>query len=110
MITSGPDPDFTSPGIGLSDGTYLPLVQVQPNYPRRAASRGLEGFTIVAFDITAEGTVQNARVVEAFPNPVFNASSLAAILKFKFKPKVVNGRAVPVYNAQNKFTFKLAEG
>ncbi len=100
------DKDIFTP----SDGDQLPLVQVQPAYPRRASSRGLEGYAVVEFDITAEGLVENPRVVEAFPNTVFNASSIAAILKFKFKPKVLNGKAVPVYNARNKFRYELAEG
>ncbi|MDZ7641234.1 MAG: hypothetical protein U5J62_04315 [Desulfurivibrio sp.] len=31
-------------GFGISDGEYLPIVKVQPVYPRRALSRGVSGW------------------------------------------------------------------
>ena len=77
-------------------------------YPRRAASRGIEGYLIVEFDITPQGLVSSPRVIEAYPDNVFNPASLTAILKFKYKPKVENGQPIAVYGARNKFTFELA--
>ena len=100
-------PGLEPGGLQLSDGTYLPLVQVQPAYPRRAMSRGIEGYTIVEFDITKEGLVKDPRIIEAHPSPVFNAASIAAIQKFKFKPRVEDGNPVTVYGARNKFRFEL---
>lgn len=107
--TMDPIADVGPQQFGPSDGTYLPLVQVQPTYPRRALSRGIEGFTVVEFDISPQGLVMNPRVI-ATSNEVFNASALKAILKFKFKPKVENGSPVTVYGARNKFSFELAAG
>lgn len=94
---------------GPTDGGYLPLVRVAPAYPRSAITRGVEGYTVVEFDITAEGTVKNPRILVAYPTSIFNASSLKAIQKFKYKPHVENGVARPVFGVRNKFTYRLGE-
>ena len=52
-------------GFGVSDGEYLPIVKVAPVYPSRALSRGLEGFVIVEFTVTRQGTVRDPVVVES---------------------------------------------
>jgi len=96
--------------FGLADGGMLPLVSVQPNYPRRAAQRGIEGYTIVEFEVSAQGLVKNPRVIEHEPNSVFDAESLKAIRKFKYKPEVIEGQAVPRTGVLNKFTFELKQG
>ena len=46
-------------GFGISDGEYLPIVKVAPQYPRRALSRGLAGWVIVEFTVTEAGTVRD---------------------------------------------------
>jgi len=38
-------------GLQATDGEYLPIVKVAPQYPRRALSRGIEGYVIVEFTI-----------------------------------------------------------
>lgn len=92
---------------GVTDGEYLPIVKVQPIYPRRAAERGIEGYVIVEFTVTELGTVINPEVVEAQPSGYFERAALQAAVKFKYKPKVVNGEAVPVAGVRNLITFKL---
>ncbi|MFT4713668.1 MAG: protein TonB [Candidatus Azotimanducaceae bacterium] len=96
--------------FGLSDGGMLPLVSVQPNYPRRAAERGVEGYTIVEFDVSAQGMVKNPRIIEHHPNSVFDAESIKAIQKFKFKPEIVNGKAIPRNDIMKRFKFELEQG
>ncbi|MFT5561092.1 MAG: protein TonB [Candidatus Azotimanducaceae bacterium] len=94
----------------FSDGEYLPLVKVQPAYPRRALARGVSGYTIVEFDISEQGFVQNPRVIEAIPSEIFNATSLKTIAKYKYRPKVIDGKPVTVKGVRNKFVFELSEG
>lgn len=96
-------------GLSLDsgDGEYLPIVKVAPNYPRRAAQRGIEGFVIVEFTVTKIGTVSNPVVVRAEPEGIFNKAALAAASKFKYKPRVVNGEPTEVSGVQNRITFKL---
>ena len=94
---------------GVTDGDYLPIVKVAPMYPRRAQSRGIEGYVIVEFTVTAAGTVENPVIVEAVPPGIFNRAALQAVLKFKYKPKVIDGRPVPVGGVRNKLTFILED-
>jgi protein TonB len=80
------------------------LVQAKPNYPMRAKSRHIEGWVKIAFTVTATGSVTNAHVVGASPPDIFDASALDTIQKFKFKPKMVNGKAV---NGEATKTFRF---
>lgn len=95
---------------GLVDGTVLPIVRVQPPYPRQALARGIEGFTIVEFDVWTDGSVRNAQVIDRAPSSVFDNASLQAIAKFRYKPQVENGKPVIVTGMQNRFTFELDQG
>ena len=93
--------------LGSSDGDYLPIVKVAPIYPRRAQSRGLEGYVIVEFTVTKNGSVKDPFVVEATPEGVFDRAALDAALKFKYKPRVVDGSPTEVAGVQNKISFAL---
>ena len=92
---------------GTGDGEYLPIVKVAPQYPRRAAQRGIEGYVVVEFDVTTLGTVANARVIESDPPNIFNRAAISAANKFKYKPKMVNGKAVEVKGVRNLIRFEL---
>ncbi len=93
-------------GLAASDGEYLPIVKVAPIYPRRALQRGIEGYVIVEFTVTRSGTVKDVVVVES-TSSVFDSAAVDAALKFKYKPRVVNGEAIEVPGVRNKITFKL---
>jgi len=101
----------TALGGGLSldtgDGDYLPIVKVAPIYPRRAQSRGIEGYVIVEFVVTKNGSVRDARVVESNPENIFDRAAMDAALKFKYKPRVVDGVAMEVAGVQNKISFQI---
>lgn len=96
-------------GIGLdqSDGEYLPIVKVQAVYPRRALQRGIEGYVVVEFTVTKQGTVRDPYVVEAQPEHIFDQAAIDAVLKFKYKPRVVQGEPVEVKGVQNRLTFAI---
>lgn len=99
--------DIGAAGISVSDGEYLPLVNVTPQYPTRAASRGIEGWCQVSFTVTPEGGVRDVVVVDAEPAGIFDQSSIRAAERFKFQPRVVNGEAVEVPNVQYVFRYQL---
>ncbi len=94
-------------GFGVSDGEYLPIVKVAPVYPSRALSRGLEGYVIVEFTVTRTGTVRDVVVVES-TSTLFERAATVAALKFKYKPRVIDGEAVEVPGVRNKITFEIA--
>ena len=96
-------------GLALEsgDGEYLPIVKVAPVYPRRALSRGIEGYVIVEFTVSKQGSVKNPFVVDAQPADLFNQAAIDAALKFKYKPRVVNGEPAEVAGVQNRITFQI---
>ena len=92
-----------------SDGEYLPIVKVAPIYPRRAQSRGIEGYVLLEFTVTTTGGVRDPGVIEAKPPGVFDRAAINAALKFKYKPKVVNGEPIEVAGVRNLITFQLED-
>tara|TARA_B100001540_G_scaffold176631_1_gene155926 strand:+ start:349 stop:948 length:600 start_codon:yes stop_codon:yes gene_type:complete len=95
-------------GFGISDGEYLPIVKVAPVYPARALQRGLEGYVIVEFTVTPAGTTRDATVVES-TSTLFERAAVEAALKFKYKPRVIDGEAVEVPGVQNKISFEITK-
>ncbi|MGI2194020.1 TonB family protein [Shewanella baltica] len=85
----------------------LPVVQVSPRYPIDASQSGKEGYVVVGFDITADGTVSNVRVLDANPKRVFDKAALSAVQNWKYKPKFDAGKAVAQLNQQVQLDFKL---
>ena len=94
-------------GFAVTDGEYLPIVKVAPVYPSRALTRGLEGYVIVEFTVTRAGTVRDVFVVES-PSALFERAASEAALKFKYKPRVIDGEAVEVPGVRNKITFEIS--
>ena len=96
-------------GLGLvaSDGDYLPIVKIAPVYPAMAQSRGIEGTCLVEYTVTTAGTTRDVVVVEADPPGVFNKVSVAAAMKFKYRPRVVDGEPIEVYGGRNLFRYQL---
>lgn len=102
-----PDPGPVPSAQPQMDGEVVPLVRIPPNYPRMAQRRGIEGVVTVAFTITKDGRVKDPQVIKADPENVFDDAALAAIVKWKFKPKQVDGEAVE-RRATQEIEFKLA--
>jgi len=94
---------------GSADGDYVPLVRVAPAYPRRAEERGIEGWVILELTVTETGAVKDPRVIECYPSDIFNKAAINAALKFKYKPRVVNGKPIEVRGVMYKLTFELAD-
>ena len=92
-----------------SDGEYLPIVKVAPIYPRRAQTRGIGGFVLLEFVVTATGSVRDPIVIEAEPPGVFDRAAIDAVRKFKYKPKVLNGEPIEVWGVRNRITFQLED-
>lgn len=101
----GFDPDV-SPG-GFQDGSANPIVQIPPIYPERCRSRGIEGRVVLEFDVTELGTVENVRVIESYPGTCFDKASIKAIKQWKYRPKTINGQAVPQIGVQEAIEYEF---
>jgi protein TonB len=96
--------------LGVGEGDYLPIVKVAPIYPQRALARGIEGYCVVQYTVTRQGTIRDPFVIEEqCTNSMFHRPSLQAALKFKYKPRVIDGQTVEVPGVQNKFTYVIEE-
>jgi len=96
--------------LEVGEGDYLPIVKVAPIYPQRALLRGIEGYCIVQFTVTRQGTTRDPFVIEgACTDALFRDPSIQAALKFKYKPRVVDGQAVEVPGVRNKFTYVIEQ-
>lgn len=89
----------------------LPLVAIAPQYPTRAAQRGIEGWCLVSFTVNGLGNVleDTIVVVDAEPSTMFDRSSIRAAGRFKFQPRVVDGQGVAVENVQYVFRYELED-
>lgn len=86
----------------------IPLVRISPQYPRNAARDRIEGFVVFEVTINPDGTVRSARPIKAQPRGVFESAGMQAIMKWKFKPKVVDGKGVESKGIQ-QIDFKMGE-
>ncbi|OUS32289.1 hypothetical protein A9Q99_01245 [Gammaproteobacteria bacterium 45_16_T64] len=96
-------------GIGTGEGDYLPIVRVAPEYPRRALINDIEGWIIVEFTVTPKGTVRDPHIIAEEPKGIFGDVAKNAVLKFRYKPRIVNGQPISVTGVRNKITFRLAK-
>ena len=94
-----------------TDGDYLPLVAIAPQYPTRAAQRGIQGWCLVSFTVDGLGNVveESIEVVDAEPPNIFDRSSQRAAARFKFQPRVVDGEGVNVDDVQYLFRYQLED-
>lgn len=95
-------------GMNIAEGDYLPIVRVAPVYPARALSRGLEGFVDLSFTVTTAGTVKDPIIIQS-TSSLFERAAIRAVLKFKYKPRVVDGVPVEVPGVKTRISFQLEE-
>jgi protein TonB len=95
-------------GMNIAEGDYLPIVRVAPVYPARALSRGLEGHVDLSFTVTTAGTVRDP-VILFSTSSLFERAATRAVLKFKYKPRVVDGVPVDVPGVKTRITFQIED-
>lgn len=103
--------DFQSSNEGayVSNQAVTPVFRMNPIYPRKAALRNIEGFVVLKFDINERGGVDNISVMQARPPQIFNSSAIQALGKWKYKPRIENGKAVRQKNLKVQLDFRLTD-
>lgn len=96
-------------GLRAADGEYLPIVKVAPQYPRRALRRGVEGHVVLQYTVTPLGAVQDPVVVESEPEGVFDKVAIESALRYKYKPRVIDGQPREVRNVRTRIVFRLSD-
>lgn len=94
-----------------ADGDYLPLAMQNPVYPNRALERSIEGHCTVSLTVLEDGSVDpdSITLVDEEPKNMFFRASKKAASKFKYKPRVVNGKGQKVTGVIYRFKFNLAD-
>ncbi|MBI2380862.1 MAG: energy transducer TonB [Gammaproteobacteria bacterium] len=96
-------------GTPGGEAMAVPLVKIEPSFPREALLSGTEGWVKIQFTIASDGSVKDARVLDAKPKRLFDREAIRAVNKWKFKAQVSNGKAVDTPNQFVIVDFKLAK-
>jgi len=94
--------DYNSLGVRL-------IRAVAPDYPTRAAQRGIQGWCVVSFTVDGLGNVaeDTVTVVDSEPPGMFDRQCTRTPVDFAFIPKTVRGEGVPVSGITYNFRFTL---
>ncbi len=101
--------DFAPTNVDTSNTDLVPLVAIQPQYPTRAAQRGLEGWCLVSFTVDGQGDVieDSITVLDSEPPDIFDRASTRAAARFKFQPRMEDGEGIEVAGVQYLFRYDL---
>lgn len=109
-LTSGSGPYLGrwSAGDAGAEGDIIPIVRIEPQFPREALLKGINGWVEVEFTIEPDGSVSNPKVIDSQPPRIFDRNALRAIYKWKFKPRIVDGKPV-ARRAKQRMDFTVKE-
>lgn len=96
------------PMAGEADRDFMPVSRTPPQYPYQATRRGIEGWVRVSFVVTATGEVEDVVLLESDPEGIFDRAAQRAVSKWKFKPRIVDGKPVAA-RAEQVVEFRLNE-
>ncbi|MGK0441291.1 MAG: protein TonB [Pseudohongiellaceae bacterium] len=104
-------PVFEGPQKGAFDNSAtssaVSMMQLAPNYPARARSKGIEGYVDLVFDLTATGQTLNIRILKSEPSGYFENTSIRALKKWKYQPAMEEGKAIAMFNMTTRINYNL---
>ncbi len=108
----GAIPEFEAPKIdkqnfkiAVSDRDAQPLVRIPPIMPPRAEK---SGHCRVRFDVSPEGQPFNVTATYC-TQKLFERAATKSVQKWKYNPKIVDGRSVSRTGVESKITFRLTD-
>ena len=108
----GAIPEFEAPKIdrqnfkiAVSDRDAQPLVRIPPIMPPRAEK---SGHCRVRFDVSPEGAPFNVTTTYCTQS-LFSRATVKSVQKWKYNPKIVDGRQVARKGVENKVTYRLTD-
>ena len=87
---------------------WLPMTKRAPVYPEKARRKDIEGFVEVEYTLSVDGKPIDPVIVQESPKGFgFGSAYIEALLKFTYRPRVVDGKPVEVKGIRNTMTFEL---
>lgn len=109
-------PEFKAPeinrndfAIAVSDRDAQPIYRAPPTYPMRALERGTEGQCLMRFNVNEQGSPIDVVAVDC-SSSVFERASISATQKFKYQPKIQEGRPVRMIGVETTIKYQLKDG
>jgi TonB family protein len=87
------------------EGEAKPLFIMQPQYPVFKDGKKPQGWALIQFDISTSGKVEKLKIVESRPGNLFDKVTLDSAVKWRFKPKVKEGKRVKQLNTRARLVF-----
>ena len=94
-------------GMGGSD--IQPIIRINPQYPVEAQMKGIEGWVLLQFDVSESGSVSNIKVLKSKPPRIFDRAAASAVVKWKYKPQMKNGKPSKVTGVKTYLDFELSK-
>jgi len=94
-------------GALMRDGDATPIVRIEPKYPVQAARDGINGWVQLRFSIMEDGSVDEVEVINAEPKRVFDREAIRALKRWKYSPKIENGKALKQTGQKVQLDFNL---
>lgn len=99
-----------TPAIGAAPSQdATPVVRMEPKYPVDAARNGIQGWVELSFSIDTLGQVQDVTVLNSEPRRVFDQAAIQALKRWKYRPKVVEGKAIMQTGLAVRLDFNLEQ-
>lgn len=110
---NGLDGDILGNGNGVImtddtvDHTPKAVWQAPMVYPPRARAKGIEGYVVFSLLIGITGEIEQVKIVESYPNGVFDEVAMQGINGWKFEPAQYQGQSVKSW-AKQRIRFDLS--
>lgn len=117
-------PGFSADDLGSLDGDLLggangmvmtdDTVDLPPRatyqapmvFPPRARARGMQGYVVFSLLIGITGEIEDVRIIESYPDGIFDEAATQGINQWRFEPAVYQGQPVRSW-ARQRIRFDL---
>ena len=100
--------DIPHTSIRVSDRDAQPILRTPPIVPPRFLQGNNSGYCKVRFDVSAEGLPFNVQALKCTSSQLKSAS-IKSVQKWKYNPKMQDGRAVARTGVESKIRFDLKD-
>ncbi|GEK09813.1 energy transducer TonB [Pseudoalteromonas sp. SCSIO 43201] len=92
-----------------ADGYWVQTQRSEPLYPIDAARKGLSGCVTLSIAITPEGKAGGYKVIQSYPEGVFDDAALQAVNKWRWEPEPGNSTRQAIL-IDTKLEFWVTQG